>query len=229
MKEINRQFVIFGNFNAVTFDSVFKLDRIREKYNLSINAMPDIILPPNDRAQKVSIGIGIPQSRPVFQTPDQKITVFFGTNRIHVEELECDSESYNEYNTMAEEIICEIIQQLNLKVIRVALNGRLFNDDSDWINNSFHKIFKPADFYSGNSEEWQFRIGSKEYFSEIDCEVNKIANYTRGIFMDNFRNNQNGVIAGYDINTPPNIERLFTIDEIKIFNKIAQKYRNYFI
>lgn len=236
MKEISRQLVIMGNFNAVTFDSVIKFSALREKYKLQINAMQDIPVaqpipigqPIQGNRQITSVRVPI-VSRPIFQSADKKFNIFFGSNRIHVEELDCDSGDYKDFNKNALEIICEIIKGLELKVNRVALNGSLFNDDSTWIEQAFNRVFKKSDLYSGPSNEWQFHIASKDANAQLGCEINKIAAFTRGLFLDNFGKNQNGLIANYDYNTQVNIDKVFTEDEVRFFNDLAQSYREQFV
>ena len=116
-----------------------------------------------------------------------------------------------------------------MKVNRVALNGRLFNDNLDWIKQTFSRVFNKSNLYSENSNEWQFRIASKDANLELGCEINKIAAFTRGIFLDNVGKNQNGVIANYDYNTQVNIDKIFTEDEMRLFNNFAQEYRKQFV
>lgn len=236
MRETVRQFVIFGNFNSVKFDNVLNLKEIRSRYNLQLNAMPDIPNPPdnNQGGQPIAPGIVINgvqtlESRPIFQTSDKRFQIFFGTKRIHIEEFEGSSESYFEFNKKAVEIICEIIHGLKLKVIRVALNGRLYNDDKKWATEAFNKIFNRTELYSDNSMEWQFHIASKENNTVLGCEINKIASYARGNFIDGLGKMQNGIIANYDFNTQVNIEKIFNEKEIRLFNECAQKYRSQFI
>lgn len=227
MKEIVRQFVIFGNFNSVTFESVLKLNDLREKYQLQVNAMPEIIEPPIDQPFKIQMTP--PESRPVFQTANRKINVLFGTKRIHIEEVECESETYKVFNQMAIDIICEIVKSLELKVNRIAINGQLFCDNLETINKAFETLFNKSKLYSGNSEDWQCRVCSKEILPKLGCEINKIAQYVRGEFLDNVKKTQNGLIASYDYNTKNGIEKLFTESDIKVFNESAQKYRALFI
>lgn len=236
MKEISRQLVIMGNFNAVTFDSVIKFSELREKYKLQINAMQDIpIAQPIPLGQPMSANRPIASvrvpivSRPIFQSADKKFNIFFGSNRIHVEELDGDSGEYKYFNKNALEIICDIIKGLELKVNRVALNGSLFNNDIEGIEQAFNKVFKKSDLYSGNSDEWQFHIASKDANVRLGCEINKIAAFTRGLFLDNFGKNQNGLIANYDYNTQVNIDKIFTEEEIILFNDLAQTYREQFV
>ena len=236
MKEIAKQFVIFGNFNVVNFENVLKLADLRSKYNLQMNAVPDIFVS-GEQEQKginglqanVRVSMGVPESRPVLQSADKKFTIFFGTNRIHVEELENESDNFNIFYNKAEKIICEIIEKLDLKVNRVALNGNLFNDDNDWIKSTFNKIFLKNDLYSENSNEWQLHICSKEKNTTLGCEINKIATFTRGSFIDNYNKNQVGLIAGYDYNTQVNLDKIYSINEIKVFAEEANKYRELFI
>ncbi len=230
MKEILRQFVVFGNFNSVTFDSIMKFSELRERYKLQTNSIPDMPvgapMPINGAIASVRVPV---DGRPIFQSSDRKFSIFFGSRRIHVEELDGDSENYQEFNKNSLEIVCEIIKTLELKVNRVALNGRLFNDNLDWIKQTFSRVFNKSNLYSENSNEWQFRIASKDANLELGCEINKIAAFTRGIFLDNVGKNQNGVIANYDYNTQVNIDKIFTEDEMRLFNNFAQEYRKQFV
>lgn len=227
MQEITRQFVIFGNFKSVTFDDILKLSILKEKYSLTVNAMPDII----QIVQPIQFGVPprIPESRPLLQSADKRISVFFGTERIHVEELDGSSEKYDDYNKMALDIICQVVNQFKLNVNRVALNGQLFNDDKDWMQKAFNRTFNKSNLYSDNSEEWQFRVGSKDYESTLGIEVYKITEYVRGVFRDNLNNNRVGVMANYDFNTKIQSDKFFNESEIIQFNKLAQKFRENFI
>lgn len=223
MLEINRQFVIFGNFNSVSFEDIMKLEDIRKEYSLQINFAPDIIVPP-------PAGTRFPtESRPIFQTADKKFTVFFGTGRIHIEELEGDSESYNSFSQKAIKILNQIKTALNLNISRLAINGQVFDNNQDWINRIFQNTFKTSDFCSEASDEWQFRIRNIENLADFNCYANKIVSYARGSFMDNYGRNRDGLIAGYDYNTQADAKVIFLETDLRKFLELATSYREQFI
>lgn len=228
MKELSRQFVLFGNFNSVTFDSILKLSDLREKYNLKVNAMPDI--PPlSNPQQPLNVQFGVPESRPIFQTLDKRTTIFFGTNRIHIEQLDSLSETYQIFNGMVMDIVSNVVENLGINVTRVALNGRLYNADKEWSVKVFNSIFNKSKLYSDKSNEWTVRICDKESNSVLGCEINKIAQYTRGKFVDISKQELDGLIASYDFNTQINVDKIFNETEIQEFNKLAQEYRASFL
>lgn len=228
MKELSRQFVLFGNFNSVTFDSILKLSDLREKYNLKVNAMPDIPQLSNPQ-QPLNVQFGVPESRPIFQTLDKRTTIFFGTSRIHIEQLDSLSETYQIFNGMVMDIVSNIVENLGINVIRVALNGRLYNSDKEWSVKVFNSIFNKSKLYSDKSNEWTVRICDKENNSVLGCEINKIAQYTRGKFVDISKQELDGLIASYDFNTQVNVDKIFNETEIQEFNKLAQEYRALFL
>lgn len=228
MKELNRQVVIFGNFNSVTFESILELSDLREKYSLQVNAMPDLPPLPNPK-QPINVHLGVVTSRPILQTSDKKITVFFGSTRIHIEQIDSPSESYTMFNDMAIDIILNVIKRFGLTVTRVALNGKLYSDSKDLNEKVFNSIFNKSKLYANTSNEWNLRICDKESNSELGCEINKIAQYARGKFIDVNGQELDGLIATYDFNSQVNGGKIFAEVDINKFSKLAKEYRALFL
>lgn len=225
MLSINRQFVLFGNYNGISFNDIIQLEEIRKQFSFQMGAMPDILSP-------ISIGMansGTAQSRPVFQSLDNHITVFFGTNRIHVEETDGDSDKYNDFVQMSRTIIDNLMKQMDIKVNRIAINGQLFFDDEKRMDIIYKNLFKSSHLYSTASDEWQTRIRSIETIAELGCYVNKIVAYSRGSFIDNHGQNKVGLIAGYDYNTQADAQILFNREDITSFIQKAIAFRNGFL
>ena len=111
MTEQLSQFVLFGNFSSVNFDSLSKLSSLKSKYGFITNAMQDIVLPQNLDNQGQIIP---PQMRPIFQTEDNLTSVFFGSSRLHIERRNYDSSSYEVFNDMAIDIVKNLMENLDL-------------------------------------------------------------------------------------------------------------------
>lgn len=227
MIEKKRQIVIFGNFNSITFDSLTSFVEIKKEYKFQINALPDL---PNDVrnpvGQPVVINSGGLNIRPVFQSEDKKTSVFFGSSRIHIEQLDQDTESYDEYYNMATKVIEVIVKSSLITINRIAINGQILDFDKEAMESRYTKVFKKSKLYGENSDEWQIRINTKEQMNTLACEINKIISYARGFVFETFTGQpKQSLITTYDFNTRQGLNREFTLAEIKEFYALGYEYR----
>ena len=228
MTEQLSQFVLFGNFSSVNFDSLSKLTELKNKYGFSTNATNDIIIPSqnlDNQGQIIASQNFIQNMRPVFQTEDNSSSVFFGSSRIHIERRNYDSNSYEVFNDMAIDIVKNLMENLDLKFIRIALNGQILLSDKKFMNELYQRLFNQSDLYSKNSDEWQLRIVSKENDETLKCGINKIISYNRTSYIDVSTEKMDRLQIGYDFNTFFGIDKVFSIEEINYFNKQATEYR----
>lgn len=228
MTEQLSQFVLFGNFRSVNFDSLSKLTALKNKYGFSTNATNDIIMPSQNSDNQGQIVV--PQSfaqnmRPVFQTEDNSTSVFFGSSRIHIERRNYDSSSYNIFNNMAIDIVNSLMENLELKFIRIALNGQILLSDKKFMDELYQRLFIKSDLYNENSDEWQLRIVSKGKDETLKCGINKIISYNRTSYIGMSTEKRDLLQIGYDFNTFFGVDKVFSIDEINFFNKQATEYR----
>lgn len=230
MLEMDRQVVIFGNFNAITFNSIEQLSIIAKKYSLQFGAQPDIVFPqPKEFVQPImhpqnQMSIFLP-SRPVLNSSDGKIIVFLGSSRIHVEQKDADSNSFEEFKSMAIDIICQLLTLFKVSVNRVALNGQFSSDDAGIINKQFDSAFKKSELYNSSSKEWQFRINTIEVDDKLGCELNKIITSSCAPVVSRDGGLNIVLQKMYDYNTRIENNKIFSVEEIKIFIDTAAKYR----
>lgn len=225
MKEINRQFVFFGNFNSIKIDDIADLKELKDEYHFQTSAMPDIIFATQPvQPNQIPIMQNLP-IRPLFQTEDKSTTVFFGSTRIHVEQINNDSESFEDFKEMATRILNEVKNKFDLKINRVALNGQLYFSESSKMEKIFADTFKKSKLHDLKSNEWQARIVTKDFNQSLNCNINKIVFYSRGIF----ENQEEGMISSYDFNTEPGIDKIYNDQEISDFFKLGCEYRRDFI
>lgn len=229
MQEKNRQFVIFGNFNSINFDNLEKLKDLKERYGFQTTAVPDISeIPINNNMGRINVnGLSVPNLniRPAFQSEDKRKTIFFGSSRIHIEEIDTNSDTYEEFNRISFEIIELIIQKMEVKINRVAINGQLVYTDEKMMQEIYTSLFKTSFVYGESSEEWQFRVVTSEPNDELNIGINKIATYVRGTSFDDKGNPNQVLVAGYDFNTRLETYKTFDLKEIKLFNKLGCEYR----
>lgn len=230
MLELSRQFVVFGNFNTITFDSLSKISALKEKYNFHTVATQDILTPNVSLGnnQQTPIMFPVPQSRPVFQTDDMRTTVFFGSSRIHIEQNNFEN-GYAEFNAMSVEIVEGILNLLGVRFNRLALNGQLLITDKKRISEKFNEFFKESKVYNIESQEWLFRVESKEKNSDLKCELNKIVSYNRANVIEASGEIFPRLIANYDFSTQVGMDRFYSKEDIALFNKLGQEYRTLFM
>ncbi len=234
MLEQNRQIVLFGDFNAITFDAIDKLIDIKTKYGLHIQAAPDYnipnVIPQQNRINGPmvlpgSLGV-IAQGRPVLQTSAGTLSIFLGSGRLHVEEINQAHESYDAFCDKAKDILKSILSAFDVKIVRVAMNGQLFDCDANIMNTLYANIFNQSKVILSNSDEWQFRINNITTNKELQCDFNNIISMNRNINFDTSGKKQDVLSITYDINTRPGIDRLFSYDDIEVFCKQGNLFRD---
>lgn len=221
--ETKRQFVIFGNFSKISFEELNLLSDIKEKYNFVIDAQQDVPVVPATILNQPIIQSNI-SVRPTFKSLDKKTTILFGSSRIHIEQLDSSINSYDEFNLMAIEIIKKVSKVFNLTINRLAINGTILITDEDKMNSFLKLFFKKNILFTYDSDEWQFRINNKMFSEEINSEINKILFFNRTKVI-NTNKNTNILLLSYDYNTQINDTKLFNIDSVMTFNKIAKEFR----
>lgn len=231
MKELNRQFVIFGEFKSIVLNNINRLDEIKNKYKFQINAVPDMLELPTLNVvgqPPFAFNSNPVDIRPIFQTLDMKTNVFFGSKRIHIEQLNQETDSYSNFNSMAVEIIKAIMLAYKdeIKVNRVALNGQISGFDETAMDKIYSDTFKKSSLYGEHSKEWQFRVNTVFEDSTLKSSLNKIVSFMRGTVYDNKKSAIDTLIAVYDLNTIRNNDKVFTVDEIDYFNNLGCQYRN---
>ena len=227
MIEKNRQIVIFGNFNGINFDSLVLFSEIKDKYKLQISAMPDIPVEAVKGGTPVIVNaVNNLNIRPALQSEDKKTTVFFGASRIHIEQLDQTMDSYEQFYGMALEIISDILQKIKVVVNRIAINGQIVNYQQEIMDAAYKKIFKKSTLYGDTSDEWQFRITTRENNDKPSCVINKVISYTRGFVFEPTGQAKAVLATVYDFNTKQDLSREFELDEIKEFYTLGCEYRN---
>lgn len=229
MIESNRQFAIFGNFNAINFDNLNLFDDFKEKYKLNLSALTEIPEPINQPQQPsiINFSTGPAISRPCFKSSDNNIIIFLGSSRINIEQKEQSVETYDVFNFFALEFLKILKEKFEININRLAINGQLATDKLDLVKpNTF---FKPSKVYSETPDEWNFKTNSKELDKSLNCMLNKIANYGRGIYVNSSNEVKEMLIISYDINTCIDTTKDFSYEDILTFNKIGVTYRNYFL
>lgn len=229
MLEINRQVVVFGNFNSVQFDSIVKLSELKEKYKFQTNAAPDIdipFMPVIQNGQQLMAPDLRNNMRPIFQTEDKLTSVFFGASRIHVEQLKHDTEDFSTFNNMAMDIIYQVMEKLELCFTRLAVNGQILVADEKIMDKIYNDTFKESTLYGEKSDEWLLRIVSKDKDAKVNCDINRIISYERKNIIDAKGALQHVLIVGYDFNTHPGNNKVYNKEEIEKFNELGCKYRS---
>lgn len=219
--EQTRQFVIFGNFTKINFENLNKFAVFKEKYSFQIDAQPDM---PNILVNQPVVQNNV-QIRPVFKTADNNTIIFFGSSRIHIEQVNSTIDSYNDFNHLALELVFTICSQFELSINRLAINGTLIVRDTDKINSLYKMFFNENKIFTPNSDEWQFRVNDKEFIEKINSDVNKIIFLNRAKINDS--NNLSDLLTiSYDYNTQVNLKNNFQSNQINDFNVLALEYRN---
>lgn len=218
--EQTRQFVIFGNFSKINFENLNKISDFKQKYSFQIDAQPDM---PNVSVKQPIVQENLP-IRPVFKSLDGKTIIFFGSSRIHVQQINSKIDSYQDFNKLALEMIKAITLQFELSINRLAINGTLIVKNEEKINELYKMFFKENGIFSSDSDEWQFRVNDKEFIEEINSGINKI------IFLNRTKINESNstsdvLLVSYDYNTQINSNNKFQMSQIEKFNIFAQDYR----
>ena len=218
--EKSRQFVIFGNFSRISFEKLNLLSDIKEKYKFIVDAQPDAHATiTNQPVIQNNISV-----RPVFKSLDNKTMVFFGSSRIHIQQLDSSINSYEDFNLLSIEIVKKICEVFNLTVNRLAINGTLVITNPEKMSKILKLFLKENTLFSYESDEWQFRINNKIFSEEIESEINKIIFFNRTNVI-NVDKDTSVLLVSYDYNTQINDNKIFSIESIMTFNKIAKEYR----
>ena len=221
MVEKNKQFVIFGDFSKINFENVLNVS-FKEKYQLMLVAKEDFQQAPVDQIQPFSISITPPVSRPTLISADRKFSVFFGSKRIHIEEIDTNAQEYELFSKKSKEILSEIISLFSLNVDRAAVNGTITEVDTIYIKKVFSRFLKSSELCKDDMEDWLFRINNK--LSESNTKpLNRIVSAQLRKEMLNGLP-KNILYFSYDYNTIPN-GTLFTEKELNNFFDDGIKYR----
>lgn len=234
MNELNRQVVIFGHFSSIGFNIYTQLEDISKKYNFITDATPDFIHIQNEIEVKLEMGFIAPrnvqpQLRPTLRTRDGNVVVFFGANRIHVEQNNSNTESYEEFLSMAHEIIDLVIKKNDdICINRIALNGKIMQDDPFKIMDIYKKTFKSSKLYGTNSEEFSYRINTTEFNESLRNTTNKIIAFN---CAPQVPTNEKKIILciEYDYNTKTNTEMRYTFDDLKILTELTKNFKSLII
>jgi hypothetical protein len=228
MQEKVRQFIIFGNFNNITFDNLSKLDDIKAKYKLEGSAQPDITGVEQQLLNKPIIQETM-ILRPVLKSKDGIFSIVFGTSIIQFRENQVDNIELKKdytagFNAMVLEIIDAIYTNYKIVVKRVALNGSVYFYDIEIMQSLFKSVFNKKNPFSDSSDEWGFRINNQKYIDELTCDVNEITVCSRTKIFESTKI-VDILVLSYDFNTKVNNNNNFDMGFIKVFNKIGLKFR----
>lgn len=230
MKELNRQVVIFGDFNSIGFEIKPELSAIMKRLNLSMDAAPDFIQPQNIPIEQMNNIVppimSVPKMRPLLITKNRQFSVFIGTNRIHVEQFNTETDSYNDFLSDAKSLLTSILRDNTTFIDRLAVNGRVLFEDTSKMDEIFKNTFKLSNLYGNSSKEFSFRINTVEKCDEIGIATNKIIAFERT--NEALPNNvfRPIMFADYDYNTVVQSEIQYNIDDLDKLIKIAIEFKN---
>lgn len=236
MKEYNRQVVIFGDFRSINFDITSKISDLMNKYKLTIIASPDYI-PVNNLNGAIQInGLNMLQQplpyianqmRPILINQDKNLSVFIGTTRIHVEETNAETNSYDKFLSSAQEIIEKIVSvSENIYINRLAINGKFIVDTAEQMDNIYQSTFKDSVLYGKSSDEFSFRINTKVQSKAIRSEINKIISYNRTSQILPQNELKAIMFVDYDYNTTIKDDARFTVDDLSHIIKEGASFRS---
>lgn len=212
MRETSRQYVIFGNFSKISFESITQLSEIKDEYGFELVGKEDMPIPPENPQQPINFSFQPPAVRPVFFNASNKITVFFGTNRIHVEQTNGESDEYDAFSKTARDILSRVIEIFDLNVFRVAVNGTLLIENSDCVKTMFNKFLKESTLNNNPNEEWFVRVNPRAIDESIMNLTNRIviANHVllNSVQMSELSTKVSRVLfLSYDYNTVEGLQR----------------------
>lgn len=215
MKEIKRQFALFGNFTKVDFDYVIKLRNELADFGLiKVGGAPDINIAINNfPLNNTTLNI-----RPQLSNLENDIVVFWGTSRINIDQINIMDDSLEQYKSLIQKIISLIFSDNDFSVNRIALNGNI-EFESQNIQSLFEKFIKKSSLYS-SLDEVGFRINSCIFDQNINNSLNRIITV---------QNNGNKITGLYDYNTKVLNDRKYSIEDVQHFINSALKYRDMFL
>lgn len=214
MKELRREFAIFGNFVKVNFETVLKLKSAFDAEDLIVDGAPEI------NAVKPVVGINVSSSisvRPQLSSAEKKTVLFFGTSRINIVQNLPDTQ-LDDFIMFINKVLEFIFNDSDYNVNRLALNGNIEIGEFPKTFNVKEKFFKDSDLYS-SFDEIQFRINSCIYDATLNNDINRIITVA----------NAGETLSGsYDFNTRVLNDRKYNREEIDKFTKLAFEYRQKF-
>lgn len=213
MKELRREFAVFGNFVKVNFETVLNWKSEFNAGDLIVEGAPEInaITP---------IGINVPGQisvRPQLSSAEKKTVLFFGTSRINIVQNSPDTQ-LDDFRMFIDKIIELIFNDSDYNVNRLALNGNIVIGEFPKAFDVKEKFFKDSDLYS-SFDEIQFRINSCIFDATLNNYINRIIN------VANAGETLNG---SYDFNTRVLNDRKYNREEIDKFMQLAFEYRQKF-
>lgn len=238
MKELNRQVVVFGNFNTIGFEVKPELLEVMKRLNMSMDAAPDIIqanningvLPIDQINNIIPPMVSIPKMRPLLTTKNRQFSVFIGTNRIHVEQMNTDTDSYNDFLCEAQKILaCVLSDTVSTYINRLAVNGRILIEDVKAMDKSYQDTFKPSDLYGKSSNEFSFRINTIEKNEKLNNNINKIIAFNRTNEVLPEKPLHPIMLIEYDYNTVIEDEMRYNIDDLDKLIQVAKEFKSQII
>lgn len=225
MKELNRQVVIFGDFNAINFEIQSKIPDVIAQLNLSLEGAPDFFLP---NVPIPGNNTNIPKLRPILKSYDveNQFSIFIGTKRFHIEQINTDVESFDGFISQSLSIIRQILDLYpEVKMDRIAVNGRLLQDDQSVMDRVYQETFKPSLKYGEMSDEYSYRINTRITSATLKSSINKIISYIRT--EETIMGQKIPVlIIEYDYNTVTNPSRRFELSDLIILSQEVKAFRN---
>ena len=226
MREINRQFVLFGSFKQINQNSP-QVKQIEKDFGFSMGLIP---IPP---AQNIDINqppffqpIPIPM-KPILVSADSKTRVLFGDDRIHVEQFDMEIESYAAFADLAQNIL-KIIFDSGMIVNRIAANGQIESDNQKEMDELFSKFFNKSNYYCGQSDEWDMRVNSTEASPGLKQPVNKITAHSKIPFGHPNLPPTYKLMKGYDYSTLIQSDKKFSFADMVVLMKEANEFRGLF-
>lgn len=214
MKELRREFAVFGNFVKVNFETVLNWKSEFNAGDLIVEGAPEI----NAITSIVSINVpGQISVRPQLSSAEKKTILFFGTSRINIVQNSPDTQ-LGDFRMFIDKIIELIFNDSDYNVNRLALNGNIEIGEFPKAFDVKNKFFKDSDLYS-SFDEIQFRINSCIFDATLNNYINRI------ITVANAGETLNG---SYDFNTRVLSDRKYNREEIDKFMELAFEYRQKF-
>lgn len=214
MKELRREFAVFGNFVKVNFETVLNWKREFNADDLIVEGASEI------NAITSIVGINVPRQisvRPQLSSAEKKTILFFGTSRINIVQNSPDTQ-LGDFRMFIDKIIELIFNDSDYNVNRLALNGNIEIGEFPKAFDVKNKFFKDSDLYS-SFDEIQFRINSCIFDATLNNYINRI------ITVANAGETLNG---SYDFNTRVLSDRKYNREEIDKFMELAFEYRQKF-
>ena len=210
MKEIKREFAMFGNFDKIDFNYVISLKEKLSNFGFSkIDGIQELkIINQQNNKQ--------PVTRPQLSTNENELSIYFGSSRINIDQFKTDT-NIDEFIYMVKEFVNIIFKDSEISVNRLALNANLqFSPDES--QKVIKKFFNTSELYP-TIDEVSFLINSVEHKEELKNKVNKIFSFQK------INNNMDGA---FDYNTFVLNDRKYTIDDATNFINLAVQYREAF-